>query len=108
MIDTHEGTKDHEVLQAMPRHEFSNRLLGKVGVTGLGDEGQELVELLIGLEGIASQLVDRADGVRAGGVPDQLIERQQVITPRSLRCSALVLVVTTSITVLSLMPHHDG
>ncbi len=28
MIDTHEGTKDHEVLQAMPRHEFSNRLSG--------------------------------------------------------------------------------
>src|ERR1017187_152858 len=44
--------------------------LGKVGVTGGGDEGQELVEFLIGLEGIAAQLVDRADRVRAAGLPD--------------------------------------
>ena len=27
VTDTHGEPKDHEVLQAMPRHEFSNRLL---------------------------------------------------------------------------------
>src|SRR5580700_6273616 len=34
---------------------------GKVGVTRLGDEGQELLEFLIGLERVTAQLVNRAD-----------------------------------------------
>ena len=57
---------------------------GNARVPGLGHESEELVEFLVGLERVATQLVDRADRVRAGRLPDQLVERRQVI-PRPAR-----------------------
>src|SRR6266851_1363075 len=51
---------------------------GKVGVAGLGDEGKERFKLLIGVEHVATQLVDRADGVGTGRLPDQLLKGHEV------------------------------
>ena len=58
---------------------------GKVGVARLGDEGEELVEFLVGLEGIAAQLVHRADRMGARSLPDQLLQRHQVLAIGLLR-----------------------
>ena len=42
---------------------------GKVGLTRIGDEGEELAEFLTGLEGIAAQVINRADWARTRGLP---------------------------------------
>ncbi len=52
---------------------------GKVGMARRGDEGEEFAEFLVGLERIAAQFVGRADRVRARRLPDQLLERQQIL-----------------------------
>ena len=52
---------------------------GKVRVPGPGHERQERVKFLIGLERVTAQLVNRADRVCAGRLPDQLIKRNQVL-----------------------------
>jgi hypothetical protein len=41
----------------------------KVGLTRIGDEGEELAEFLTGLEGIAAQVINRADWARTRGLP---------------------------------------
>jgi len=48
-------------------------------VTRLADERQELLELLVGLECVAPQFVGRADRVRARRLPDQFLQRQQIL-----------------------------
>ncbi len=65
---------------------------GKVGVARLGDEGEELgdegeelAELLVSLESIAARLVHRADRVGTRGLPDQLLQRHQVLAIGLLR-----------------------
>jgi hypothetical protein len=40
-----------------------------VGLTRIGDEGEELAEFLTGLEGIAAQVINRADWARTRGLP---------------------------------------
>src|SRR6266567_8330151 len=52
---------------------------GKVGMARRRDEGEEFAEFLVGLERIAAQFVGRADRMRARRLPDQLLERQQIL-----------------------------
>ncbi len=51
---------------------------GKVSVAGRGDERQELLELFLGVERVAAQLVDRADRVRTGRLTEELVQKHQV------------------------------
>jgi hypothetical protein len=55
---------------------------GKVCVARLGDEGEELIEFFVGLESVATQLVDRLDGVGARRLPDQFLQRHQITMAR--------------------------
>ncbi len=62
----------------------------KAGAPGCGHEREELIQLLIGLERVAAQLVNRADRMRAGRPGNQLIQRHQVaLTGCLLDCGAL-------------------
>ena len=48
-------------------------------MTRAGDEGEELVEFLAGLEGITAQVINRADRARTRGLPDELRKRHQAL-----------------------------
>ena len=52
---------------------------GKVSLARAGDEGEELVEFLTGLEGITAQVINRADRARTRGLPDELRKRHQAL-----------------------------
>jgi hypothetical protein len=55
---------------------------GKGGLARAGDEGEELVEFLAGFEGIAAQVITRADRARTRSLPDELRKRHQALITR--------------------------
>ena len=55
---------------------------GKAGLARAGDEGEERVEFLAGLEGITAQVINRADRARTRGLLDEFLKRHQALITR--------------------------